>query len=441
METFLNDLDKVFEGNEDYMVLEQMIGDVKVVLVGLNSLIDFPKSIQALENHYIKAESNTDFKRQMVIHPCKKGKVSKDLIQSLLEGKMIVWIRGEREPFIFFDTIETGLSRSIEAPTNDNILQGPLNSFSEDISMNIGMIRKEIQSSALRSNSFIFGTVQRKKVSLLYRTDKVDNGLLSKVTHQMESNRMMDLSNLQDITKMLGIPNKSLISYFYKTELPQEVQKSLAKGKVVVFLDRFPFALVLPNEISDMFFLENDRNFTFPLMIAMRLLRIAGALIALILPGLYVALVAVNPEMLRIELALTVAETREGVPYPAFVEALLMLLVLELILEASIRLPKSIGPTITMVGGIILGQAAVEARLVSNLLIIILAATTIASSTIIGFQNSLMIRIFKYIILLFSAIFGVVGLFAGLFLISAYMSSFKVIGFPYFALRGVHKSG
>jgi hypothetical protein len=184
-----------------------------------------------------------------------------------------------------------------------------------------------------------------------------------------------------------------------------------------------------------MFTVENYRNFPLPLMITIRVIRVIGVLATLLIPGLYVALVAVNPEVLRIEMALSIAQSRQGVPYPALVEIILMLIILELILEASVRLPKSIGPTVTMVGGIILGQAIVDAQLVSNLLIIILAATTIANFTIVGVQNSLSIRLFKYLIVLLAAIYGVLGILAGILFVTAYLASLTTFGISYLNLN------
>jgi hypothetical protein len=181
----------------------------------------------------------------------------------------------------------------------------------------------------------------------------------------------------------------------------------------------------------DVFCLDSDRNLPLPLMLFLRALRVIGAWATLILPGLYVALVSFNPEVLRIEMALSIAATRIGVPYPAIVEIVIMLLILELIIEASVRLPKNIGPTITMVGGIILGQAVVQAKLVSNLLIIILAATTIANSTIVGLQQSLALRLSKYVVVIMASIFGLLGILEGLLLICAYLASLNTYGIPY----------
>lgn len=263
----------------------------------------------------------------------------------------------------------------------------------------------------------------------------MDKELVENINSLIEKNKSMDISNLQSMSKMLGFSSWDTVSKFNTTELPFHASQFLKKGRVVILVDQLPFALILPNLLWDMFIVESDRNFPFPIMITISCLRVIGALIALISPGMYVALVAVNPEALQIELALSVAQSREGVPYPALVEVIIMLVVLELILEASIRLPKSVGPTITMVGGIILGQAVVEAKLVSNLLIIILAATTIANSTLVGAQSSLSIRSFKYINVILSSLFGVLGLVVGLVFISSYLASLTTFGKSYLYLN------
>ncbi|UOQ48120.1 spore germination protein [Gracilibacillus caseinilyticus] len=134
-------------------------------------------------------------------------------------------------------------------------------------------------------------------------------------------------------------------------------------------------------------------------------------------------------------MALSIAQSRQNVPYPSLIEIFLMLLILELILEASVRLPRSIGPTITMVGGIIIGQAVVNANLVSNLLIIILAATTIANFAIVGIQNSFALRFYKYLIVLTSAVYGVFGLLSGMVFIMAYLGSIQTFGVSYLSFK------
>jgi hypothetical protein len=432
MESVLQEIKDSLGKNNDFFHIEQQLGEIPAVFLGLKSLVDFPKTLQAIQEQYSARVLNTETMDQPLHGIGELMNNEKNEITSLiLEGKVIIYIKNEQEFVLTVDPISQTLNRSIESPTNENILQGPLSSFNEDINTNVGILRKQIVSEKLQVRSYSIGTDQKRSLSLVYYENCVNSNLLHKILNQIEKNLDQELNNAQDVTKLMGISFWSVVSHFNSTESPQEASMSLYKGRIILFVDRIPFALVLPSALWDMFATENDRNFPFPLMVSIRSLRIIGLLITLIVPGLYVALVSVNPEVLRIELALSIAQSREGVPYPAFMEMIIMLIVLELIIEASVRLPSSIGPTVTMVGGIILGQAAVDAKLVSNLLIIILAATTIANSTIVGFQNSLSIRIFKYIILILASIYGVLGILIGVFLICTYLASINTLGVPF----------
>ncbi|WP_053374931.1 spore germination protein [Paenibacillus sp. FJAT-27812] len=431
MDVFLQEVKERFGGNDDFLMQPDKIYGEPVVLLGFTSLFDLVSTKIALRKNVDNANPAPKTLADIM---ALSGEVREiDINEALtlfVGGKMIIFFENERSCAIV-DPFPIVLNRTVESPTNENVLQGPMSSFIEDIDTNIGIVRKQITSKHVRVKSFLAGDDQQKKLSLIYDDHNSDPELVSKVIDQIEANLHREINNLQNLAKMMGFSSWSAIPKFNTTELPQEVAIALNKGRVVLFIDRFPFALVLPNLLWDMFALENDRNYPIPLTIVIRTLRVIGVLTTLLAPGLYVALVAVNPEVLRIELALNIAESREGVPYPAIVEIILMLVVLELIIEASTRLPKSIGPTITMVGGIILGQAVVTARLVSNLLIIVLAATTIANSTVVGFQNSLSIRLFKYLIVILSAIYGVLGLLGGLVILSAYLASLTTFGISY----------
>lgn len=416
--------------NDDLFMTEHSFKGVQVILFGLKSLIDLPKTNEVIEHQVTTLDglNKTAYRLQTLGD---KIKDRDEAVSAIFEGKLLIFFKEETNIVISVLPINKELKRSIEVPANQSVLQGGQYSFNEEKEVNIGLIRKEIQSDKLKLKNIKVGNENSKSVSILYYDGKVEQRITDTVWNMLIKNNKMELNHMQDVLKILGLSSWNVVSQIYTTELPQEASKSLLCGKIVLFIDRLPFALVIPNTLYDMFVLEHDRNFTYPLMLFLRILRISGFLLTLILPGLYVALVSVNPEVLRIELALSVAQSREGVPYPAFVEILIMLLTLELILEASVRLPKSVGPTITMVGGIILGQAVVEAKLVSNLLIIILAAVTIANSTIPGVHNNASIRLLKYVILICSANFGMLGILVGLFLVCAYLSSIDTFGVPY----------
>ncbi|AND38373.1 MULTISPECIES: spore germination protein [Cytobacillus] len=443
MDRFVIEIKAELGNNGDFHLQRDYLADAAVMLMGFNTLIDFIKTRTVLHKHAesILSQNQPSEDLWRAIGEVIEGDVRK-AISSIYEGKLIIHFENTSR-FIIMEPVPAMLDRSIDTPTNENVIKGALDSFTEGIDANIGIVRKLVNSEEIRIDSFSAGHSRKNKLSLLYIDGQADMDLVNSIRDNIKKNIQMEACDLQGLAKMLGFPSWNAISKFNTTELPHHAVQNLRKGKVVLFVDRLPFALILPSLFWDMFAIENDRNFPLPLMLAIRLIRIIGILITLITPGLYVALVSVNPEVLQLQLALSVAQSREGVPYPALVEIFFMLLILELILEASVRLPKSIGPTITMVGGIILGQAAVEAKLVSNLLIIILAATTIANSTIVGFQNSVSIRLFKYAIVVLAAIFGILGLVAGLVFVGAYLASLNTYGksYLYLNLKGNESNG
>ncbi|RIX59378.1 spore gernimation protein GerA [Paenibacillus nanensis] len=418
--------------DSDFFIRKTRLSQLSVNIIGYTSLIDLPRTLELLHK---QAESGTvaDLNAEAFMESFGKPVKAPDestIMTTVTRGDILLYF-SEHDAFISVTPVPKVLTRSIEAPTTENVLRGAISSLVEDIETNIGMIKKHAATQQLRVKSYSIGDREGKRLSLLYREDKLDLALLRAITGKIESRLDWDVKNLQQLSDMLGFSRWSFVTRFNSTELPQEAERGLSQGKAILLLDRMPFALVVPSLLWDLFAVDNDHNFPVLLMYLVRLLRIVGVLTNMIVPGLYVALVSVNPDVLRIELALSIARSRVDVPYPAIVETLLLLIILELILEASIRLPKSIGPTLTMVGGIILGQAVVSAKLVSNLLIIILAATTISSSTVVGFQNSISIRVFKYLILLLSAFYGVLGLLSGLVIICAYLASITSFGIPY----------
>lgn len=443
MDQTLQDLIYKFEDNDDFFLQRDFFADRPVYLLGLKSLIDMARSRTFIHQYLDQAISNntalSDGALMQMLGEV-RGTNLQDISSSVYDGKFIIYFEHVQQ-YVVAEPVPNLLSRLFDTPTNENVLQGTLSSFVEDIDHNIGIARKQFSSESLRVKSFSVGQNQQKRIALLFAEGHVDMALVEQIIGQFETYIDHDINHIQDLSRTLGLSPWGSIAKFKTTEMPQEAAHSLKTGKVVIFVDRLPFALVLPNLLWDMFCLDNDHNYSLPLMIVLRSLRIVGVLITLIVPALYVALVAVNPEVLRIEIALTVAQSREGVPYPALVEIILILLILELIMEASVRLPRSIGPTITMVGGIILGEATVAAKLVSNLLIIILAATTIANSTVVGFQNSLSIRLFKYLLLLLAAVYGVLGILAGVVIICAYVASLNTFGVPYISITRMKERG
>lgn len=422
---------------------ETICFEEKMEVVGLESMIDWKKTIDIMKRKVLEQKNqliSIDSTLEQLGEKCIK---EAEAMQKILEGKLI--LSKSSSPFVYIvEPYTNEINRSVDSPTNENVIQGSLKAFNEHIFTNIGIMRYHYQAEALRIKTVTFGQQRKSKVAVLYVQGATNQKIVSDVMKQIRNNQHKELHDLQDLARLLGLNTKIAIPQINTTELPQDATKALIDGRIVLFIDNLPLAIIVPSVIWDMFVVQNDQNFNLPLLIAIRSLRVLGFIISLILPGLYVALVAVNPELLRIELALSIAQSRDGVPYPAFIEIVLMLVIMDLIIEASVRLPSSIGPTITMVGGIILGQAVVDAKLVSNMLIIVLAAATIAASTINGFQNSLPIRLFKYIIVILAAVFGILGILVGILAVCTYLSGIKTFGVPYINFsfkKGVKNEG
>ncbi|SDX82170.1 spore germination protein [Paenibacillus sp. CF384] len=432
MNTILQNLRDAFSGDDDFFLQEETLIENPVVLAGCHSLMDLVLTKLSLQTYVNTAKQSnlTIDELKNVLGEVKVPADTKDLVTSIITGKLLIYFENDGS-FVIMTPSPNPINRAIEPPINENVFLGSQNSFTEDINYNIGMLRKQISSDRIRVQSHLIGE-EPTKLSLIYYEGHTNMELVQTIVEQIEKNKNKSIENLQQLSRLIiGLPSWTIISKFNQTELPQEAAKFLRKGRAILFVDRLPLALVVPGLFMDIFCMDSDRNLPLPLMWFLRVTRVIGAWLALILPGLYVALVSVNPEVLRIELALSIAQTRSGIPYPSIVEILLMLIIIELVIEASIRLPKNIGPTITMVGGIILGQAVVQAKLVSNLLIIVIAATTIANSTIVGLQQSLALRISKYVIVVMAALFGVLGILEGLVLVCAYLASLNTYGIPY----------
>ncbi|ACX64868.1 GerA spore germination protein [Paenibacillus sp. Y412MC10] len=427
-------LAEYFKANADYFNVEIRLLQYHVQVIGLDSLVDIPQSIASLQ-------TQTSNLTETDLAPADLLKIVGELVEPKLEvvvpdimkGHLIILEPASGACSAVLPISKT-VTRSVTSPETENTLYGSSSAFLEDINTNIGILRKHCTGSSLQVETYTVGKSHPKSLLLIYQKDKIKPRLLQSIQAKIKADLDQDVHHIQQLEKMLGVNTWSLVTNFNMTELPQNAAHSLQQGKAVLMLDRYPFAIIIPSLVMDMFCMKDDHNYPLPFMYLIRILRVVGVLIATIIPGLYVALVSVNPEVLRLQLALSIANSRQEVPYPAFVETLLLLIVLELILEASVRLPKSVGPTITMVGGIILGQAAVSAKLVSNLLIIVLAGTTIASSTVVGFQNSVSVRVFKYMLIILSAIYGMLGLLAGIVVICAYMGHQKSMGIPYLSL-------
>jgi len=430
MRNIVKEIECKFSDHDDFFIEEELVDKTAIYLIGFNTLVDLSKSKLYVQQ---MAASSTSINALFINLSGQINVDSEQIIKAVIEGNLVIFSQDGEENAVV-DPIAQNLRSSIAEPKNESPIYSSLDAFGEDINMNVGMIRKRLSTERLCHSSYQVGELEKRKLSVLYIKGRTPNSLIEKVNQQLKQIKS-DIETIDDLNKQFGQRRLSPVSHLFATELPIQAIHSLKKNRIVIFLDNCPFALVFPHLLWDMLGSVNDRNFPFILSFLLRIFRVIGAVATLILPALYVALVSVNPEVFKTDLALFVAKSREGIPLSAFLETIAMVVLVDLILEAIVRLPKSVGPAITMVGGVILGQAMVEAKLVSNLLVIVITAVVIASSAVIGMQNSLYIRLLKYPILILASLFGILGVCMGLFFTVIYLASLTSNDIPYISFH------
>ncbi|MEK5257280.1 spore germination protein [Paenibacillus sp. FSL F4-0125] len=351
-------------------------------------------------------------------------------IELLLSGYVLL---GINDVICLFDAMSTE-SSGVSETSAESISQGPSDALTEDIAVNLNMIRRRYQSTNLKMETMAIGDVSKTKVAILYDISRVDHNVLAELREKMNTLKVDILQATGELEKFISSDKLRILPKSIITERPDRVVFNLSEGKVAILLDTTGYAIVLPSIFND-FFTSMDDKIQFPIVGRfLKLLRIIGVCMTLWLPAIYVTLTSYNPEIIRVQVALLISGSRATVPYPSFVEVLLMLMMMEFLTEASLRLPKAIGPTATTVGGLILGQAATAAGLVGNIMIILVSAVAISNFLIPLNMMSLSIRVLKYIFLIAAAVLGMVGVVVCVVGFAMYLCNQRSFGQPYFRL-------
>ncbi|MBS4210240.1 spore germination protein [Bacillus sp. FJAT-50079] len=354
----------------------------------------------------------------------------KQMLMEMTKGCVVIVIHNR----MFLLDIKKVNTSEVQETGLEQTLQGGNLGLSEDIETNINLIRKRYHQPSLLVEMFVIGHKNNQSLAIMYDNETVDQKVLEKVKKKIESLDKMVIQSSLQLQLNLNDEKRSLFPTMMITERTDRIIYNLAGGKIVFILDGNPFVIMAPVVFFDFIATAEDTYHSYWVRIFLVLLRYFGLFVCVVLPGLYVAIISFNPEVLRVELTLAIAGSRIGVPYPSFFEVLFMLIFMELLTEASIRLPKPISATATTVGGLILGTAATEAALTSNIMIIIVSAVAISTFVIPINEMSFSIRIVRFGILLFATIFGLAGLALASIGFIMYLTSIDSFGQPYLKL-------
>lgn len=326
--------------------------------------------------------------------------------------------------------------RGIEKPNNEIVIRGPQEAFNEILRTNSAQIRKRLKDEKLIVEDVSVGKISKTPCSILYIRDIANERLVDEVKRRMESidvDYMLDSGVLEQLIEDNTVfPAPQMIS----TERPDYVSELLADGKVVIIVNGSPNVLAVPTTSFELMHSAEDKYIRYPYANLLRFVRYLALLLALLLPGIYLAITNYHHEMIPTDLLLAIEASREKVPFPSFVEIILMELSFELIREAGVRVPGPIGPTLGIIGALILGQAAVAANIVSPILIIIVAVTGIGSFAIPNYSLAYSIRIMRFVFILLGSLAGFLGITLGLFLTGVWSTALKSFGVPFMAPFG-----
>ena len=326
--------------------------------------------------------------------------------------------------------------RGIEKPNNEIVIRGPQEAFNELLRTNTAQIRKRLKDEDLIVEDVSIGKVSKTPCSMLYIKDIANERLIDEVRRRLENinvDYMLDSGELEQLIEDSTIyPSPQMLS----TERPDYVSGMLVNGKVAIIVNGSPIVLVVPTTAYELMHSAEDSYIRYPYANLLRAVRLIALFMALLLPGIYLAITNFHQEMIPTDLLLAIEASREKVPFPSVVELLLMELSFELIREAGIRVPGPIGPTLGIIGALILGQAAVAANIVSPILIIVVAVTGIGSFAIPSYSLGYSIRIMRFGFILLSSLAGFLGITAGLFVLGVWSTSLKSFGVPFMAPLG-----
>ncbi len=351
------------------------------------------------------------------------------VILSVLSGDTVLFVEGYAEALIC--GTKGGQHRNVEEPSTQLVIRGPKEGFTESIGTNVSLVRKRIKSKDLWLETMKIGQVTQTDVAVMYIQGIASEKIVKEIKRRLNRINTDGILESGYIEEFIEDKGNTPFPTIYNTERPDSVAANLLEGRIAIFIDGTPFVLVAPTTFFMHFQSPEDYYQRYPVSSAIRLLRYGTFLIALFGPSVYIAAITFHQEMIPTALLINLAAQRESVPFPALIEALLMEVAFEILREAGVRMPRAVGQAVSIVGALVLGQAAVEAGIVSSMMVIVVSITGISSFANPSFSMSLGVRFVRFLMMFSAAIFGFYGMAIFSLLILTHMCSMRSFGIPY----------
>ena len=415
----MNYLDNIkidFKNNQDLIIKDIKINNNIINVISIETITN-STIINDFILRNIKKVNNLDIENYLYNNlPCttiKKINNYEETLNLLVSGFTIIIINNQS--ILAIETI-LNLSRGIEKTDYEKSITGPKDSFNEHFNTNVGLIRKRIKSNKLKLETMNIGRYTNTKIGIMYVDGIYKLELKDKIIHKLKNINIDGIIDSAYLKKYLR-DSKSLFPTIKETERPDLASQALLEGKIVIVTDNSPNILILPSFFVDFFHTSDDYyqkavNITF-----IRIIRLLACLLSIIIPAYYIAITTYNVNFIPINLLISFIAQRSSVPFPSFIEALIMIISFEILRESDTRIPSNGGTAISILGGLVLGDAAVAAGIISPIMIIVIAISMISSLVFQSNELINAIRYYRFILIILASIFGFYGIFIGIILI------------------------
>lgn len=403
--------------NSSYIVYrEKYINNIKIDIIYNEVLTDQDKmsnfiyrSLDHIEKIYQEKELLYDVIKNNISNiKIKEINNYQDICKYLNNGFVILLIEDDYSLAL---EVKKNLTRSIEKPMTETTIRGAMDSFTENIETNIGLIKRRLKTNKLWNEDMELGKYTKNKISILTIKGLTDSKIKDNIINKLNSLEIDGVTDTGTLKHLIDNETKTIFPTSITTERPDKVVSSLLRGKTVIIIDNCPFVLIMPVDINDFFLSQDDKDSNYINNSLTRILRYLAFSITVLTPGIYIALTTFNQEMIPLELLTSFASQRSTVPFPAFFEALLMFVSFEILRESDYRIPNVSNSALSIVGALILGEAAVNAGIVSPIMIIIVAITAISALVIVEPELSNAVKWYRILFMLGGTTIGIFGIF------------------------------
>ncbi|KQX44667.1 spore germination protein [Paenibacillus sp. Root444D2] len=432
-------LQTVMGASSDFVVRNLTLpGSLQIVLFYLDGMVDK----QALQESIIQCllERTPLLVNEISIQSIKTNILNASEVLStssimealdlMLSGAVLLVMDGAGESIVV--PMQGWEERSISESKTQSVVRGPQDSFTETLRTNTTLVRRRVKDTRVRVRAIKVGSLTKTDIAFMYVEGLANQELVNSLQirlNKANSENILEGEYLEEI--LLEKKQLTLFPVFYNTDRPDIIASGILEGKIAIFIDGTPFVLLAPALFVDFFKSVEDKYQSVIFSNLIRVLRYFALSICMLAPSVYITLTTFHQDMLPTQLLLSLAAQREGVPFPAFFEAILMEITFEILREAGIRMPRTVGQAVSIVGTIVIGQAAVEATIVSAVMVIVVAITAISSFVIPSYSMSIPIRIVRFGFMILAASFGMYGLTIGIILLLIHLCHLNSFGVPY----------